>query len=100
MKEQHKKQVTDVFCKSIQKDFQTYCNRHSLDQNFNTFVTYAIDFNFIPDTTIQHYAILKTFEDLGEEKQLKKTEKVDKLANRFNLTTRSIWNVLRKKSSQ
>ncbi len=93
-----KKQIVDVFCKSLNTDFQAYCIRHGMEENFDTFITYAIDFNFIPDSTIQHYAIQKTFEDLEQKKQMKKTEQVNELAHRFNLTARSIWNILRKKN--
>ncbi len=96
MKEQQRKQIVDVFCQSLNEEFEVYCTRHGVEASFESFITYAIDFNFIPNSTIQHYAILKTFEEMKHRPDMKKTEQVNQLADRFNLTSRSIWNILRK----
>ena len=96
MEKRQKKQILDLFCDATNQEFQAYCQRHGRDaQRFESFITYAIDFNFISDSTIQQHAIKKAYQEL-QDSNLKKTERVNTLADRFNLTARSIWNILRK----
>ena len=56
----------------------------------------TIDQQLIDNSTIRQYAITELFKDLYPKNAYKKTQTVEQLAGRFNLTPRSIWNALRK----
>ena len=96
MKQATRKQEMEIFCKKLHLNFRQYCTEHQLPEELDNFTTYLIDQELIDNHTIRQYAILELFKDLYPENKHRKTHTVELLANRFNLTPRSIWNVLRK----
>ena len=70
---------------------------YGIESNLEHFITYLYDQSLISNSAVKQYAILATFEDLFEQNKGHKTKTVNLLADRFNLTPRSIWNVLRKR---
>ncbi len=90
-----RKQILDLFQMRLCKGYQEYCKMHELDSNFDGLITYIIDQELIPATTIQKYTLLKEFEDVLEKKQIQKTQTVENLAHRFNLSERTVWNILK-----
>ncbi|MCB0572911.1 MAG: hypothetical protein KDC66_24250 [Phaeodactylibacter sp.] len=97
MKQATRKQEVDIFCKKLQANFHRYCATHQLPEKLENFTDYLIDQELIGDNTIRQYAISELFNDLYPENEFKKTQTVEQLAGRFNLTPRHVWNVLRKK---
>ena len=93
------KKVLDTFSKELLHQYQEYCSKQGLNPNDATkldeFTTYMVDRGLISRTAIQRYAILAHFDELVQHREMTKTQVVDVLADRFNLTSRSIWNVLR-----
>jgi len=91
-----RKQVVDIFCEKLEANFQQYCAEHGLPVHIGSFTTYLIDQELIDGNVIRHYAILELFKDLYPVNEHQKTQTVRILAKRFNLSARTIWNVLRK----
>jgi len=96
MKHNTRKQEMDIFCKKLNMNFRRYCAEHRLPEELDNFTAYLIDQELIGDSTIRQYAILELFKELYPENKGRKTQTVELLASRFNLTPRSVWNVLRK----
>lgn len=96
MKQATRKQIMDIFCEKLLGNFRCYCNEHQIPEELDNFATYLIDQELIDTSIIRQYAILESFKDLYPGKETRKTHTVELLAGRFNLTPRSIWNVLRK----
>ena len=97
MGQEVRKQVVDVFTQKLQRNFRLYCQEQSLPSDLEQFMTYIIDHGIIDKHTIRHYAILEVFNELYPANEHKKTQTVEQLARRFNVSARSIWNVLQKR---
>lgn len=95
MKTSYQKQLLDTFSGRLQRNFVTYCKEQGLEATPNELITYLIDREIIQASQIKKYAILEAFDDLKNRDGLTKTQVVTVLANRFNVTERSIWNTLR-----
>lgn len=96
MKSITRKQIMDIFCEKLYTNFQTYCSEQQVPEKLDSFTTYLIDQELIDGRTIRQYAIQESFKEVNTTNDLKKTRVVELLANRFNLSTRTIWNILRK----
>lgn len=96
----NKKQVLDIFSERVCKNFEQYCREYRQANDLSNFVTYLIDTELIQDSAIKQYTIAETFEELMANYDGHKTQTVEALARRFNLTPRSIWNALRKHRPQ
>lgn len=90
------KHALDAFCTNLQLEFQQYCKQQGYSPKTNNLIVYLIDRGLIAKSSINRYAIKTTFEELQKEHQLNKTRTVVLLAQRFNITPRSVWHALRK----
>lgn len=96
MEKQNRKQVLDIFTQKLQNKFEIYCKEHRQDVKLDNFITYMIDQELISPSIISQYAIAEVFNEIYKDSEEQKTEVVNMVAHRFNLTPRSIWNILRK----
>ncbi len=96
MEQVTRKQIMDIFSEKLLENFRQYCAHHRRPEELDNFTTYLIDQELIDKNVIRQYAILESFKDIYPGNGHRKTHTVDLLASRFNLTPRSIWNVLRK----
>lgn len=96
MEKQNRKYVLDIFSEKLRSRFEVFCREHRQNTSLENFITYLIDQDLITPGAVKHYAIVETFNELYPSKKQQKTDIVNTLADRFNLTPRSIWNALRK----
>ncbi len=96
------KATLDQFQLWLDVSYKDFCDTHKLEYGApQTFITYLIDHNLIKDTTIRRYAVLKEFNQLSRDGERKtKSELVRLLANRFNLSQRSIYTILKEYKRQ
>ena len=92
----HRKQLIEEFCSAIKGDFNAYCEQFERENNRDHFITFLIDYELISSKKIKDYTIIKTF-DATNSADKSKTQVVRELAQRFNLSTRSLWSILQKK---
>ena len=90
-----KKHVLDTFSKQLLKNFDDYTANQQLRKNLENFTTYVIDRGLIADSSVMRYAIISTYNELKLTSEKSKTKIVNDLAEKFNLTPRTIWNALR-----
>ena len=95
MKTFYQKQLLDTFSERLQNNFSEYCQEQNLESKIPELITYIIDQGLINKTSVKRYAILEAYDFLKEQNKMNKTQIVEVLANRFNITSRSVWNVLR-----
>jgi hypothetical protein len=93
--EETRKQILDKFQEHVEQSFKIYCERHGKSYTGNQIIPFLIDFDLIPVANIKKYVVLKEFEIISSSKDLRKTEIVGMLANRFNISERTVWNILK-----
>lgn len=96
MERHNRKQVLDIFSQKLSRKFEVYCKDHNQNTSLENFITYLIDQEIITHNVVKQYAIVEVFNELYPSAEKLKTEVVNTVADRFNLTPRSIWNTLRK----
>jgi hypothetical protein len=97
MKENGGKQIFDIFQERLSRQYGQYCDYHKLESNIGGFITYLIDHELIDTLTVKRFAILYEFDDLYKLNSYKKTQTVNDLADRFNLSARTVWSILKYK---
>lgn len=90
-----RKYILDKFQEHLRIDYEAYCTRHGLQNTNEQLVTFLIDQDLINPTQLQRYTVIQEFEKLKSEQHCPKTLAVDTLANRFRLSARTVWGVLR-----
>lgn len=95
MEELPKKSIMDRFQEHLHSNFETFCNRHGIEQTQGQFITFIIDQNLIERSLIQRYTVLKEYEKICAEHQYTKTLIVEVLSNRFHISTRTVWSILK-----
>lgn len=84
-----------MFQKYLDHDYETWCKRHGLKKSDEGLITFLIDKDLIPASIIQRYAISREFEEMCKDPLHQKTQAVNSLAHRFNISERTVWNILR-----
>lgn len=93
--EEYRKYILDRFQDHLQQNFKNYCDRHGIDQSSQQLVTFLIDQDLMSLAHVQRYTILNEFEKLHPGQTYHKSHAVNTLANRFSLSERTVWNILK-----
>lgn len=96
MRPQANKHALDAFCANLQREFLQHCKQQEYPPATGNLIVYLIDRGLIAESSINRYAIKTTFEEIQQERKLNKTRTVALLAQRFNITPRSVWHALSK----
>lgn len=92
--EPYRKQMMDKFQRHLQTNFKTYCERHGISETGEELLTYLIDNELISASNLQKYTVTKEFETIIQQNP-GKTQAVSRLADRFAISPRTIWGILR-----
>lgn len=92
--EPYRKQMMDKFQRHLQMNFRTYCERHGIQESGEELVTYLIDNDLISLPHLQKYTVIKEFEIIIQQNP-GKTQAVSRLADRFAISPRTIWGILK-----
>lgn len=95
-----KKHLIDKFQEHLEAQYDEYCRRHNMVKNEHQLVGYLIDQMLITPTQLQKYTILREFEKINNESKYAKTRAVETLANRFSLSERTIWSILKNNNAK
>lgn len=98
--ELNRKQILDLFQDQICQSYADYCQTHELIPELPGLVTYMIDQELINPNVIQKYTILKEFKARCAGDRGQKTHTVETLADRFNLSPRTVWSILKGNSKK
>ena len=90
-----KKHLIDKFQEHLEAQYDEYCRRHDIAKNEHQLIGYLIDQMLIHPTLLQKYTILREYEKINHESKCPKTQAVETLANRFNLSERTVWSILK-----
>jgi hypothetical protein len=69
--------------------------RHDLKKSEDHFITFLIDQNLILTSQLQRFTVWKEFEKMCAEEDYTKSVIVNTLANRFSLSERTVWTILK-----
>lgn len=90
-----KKYILDKFQEHLRQSFELFCRRHGIEKTDDQFITFLIDQNLISVSHLQRFTVCKEFEKLSGERMYAKTIIVDTLANRFSISERTVWSILK-----
>jgi len=91
-----KKQILDIFSTRLKRNFECYCAKFEQDDNLQNFITYIIDQELVPLNAVQRYTLIEEYNRIFARNGGQKTKAVNDLAQKYNVSQRSIWNLLRK----
>ncbi len=91
----NKKYILDQFQEHLNQCYKNYCERHNTEFKIEHFTRYLIDQNLLDASTIRRYTIIREYKSLKHNSPSAKTDKVRLLADRFHLSERSVWAVLK-----
>ena len=90
-----RKYMTDRFASALIEKFELYHARHMPNGDLlNTFITYLIDHRIIESTTVKRYTILEEYSNIINDSR-HKTDAVITLSERFNISERSVWSIIK-----
>ncbi len=90
-----RKYILDKFQQHLCSSFEVFCKRHGIKKTDDHFITFLIDQNLISTPQLHRFTICKEFEEMSLEKGYTKSIIVDTLANRFSLSERTVWAILK-----
>ncbi len=96
MEQNKRKQILDNFQEYLCKSYETYCERHDEEIDIEGFINFLIDRELIPNTNINRYTIQKEFERLFPTQDYHKTNTVELISDKYNISQRTVWNILKK----
>ncbi len=98
MNKVYQKEVLDLFSDRLRQNFKSHCVNCHMPDDLAHFVTYLIDRDLINSSIIRKYAIKEAYYDLHEKEEIGKTQVVQVLSKRFNVSKRTVWSVLQEDS--
>ncbi|MCB0650345.1 MAG: hypothetical protein KDC85_03645 [Saprospiraceae bacterium] len=91
---ENRKYILDKFEEYLYENYKSFCERHKLEESLTGFITFLIDQELVPTTNIKKYTVLHEYENLHQKLPAQKTRAVHTLAERFNISERSVWGIL------
>lgn len=93
---ENRKYILDRFEAHIYEHYKAFCKRQNLSQSLSGFITFLIDQEIVPHSSIKKYTVIHEYENLTKNQKTQKTRAVFTLADRFNISERSVWGILKK----
>ena len=78
----------------------SYCEVSKIDANLKNFLLYLIDNDLINESEIRKYTITNEFLEIYQTEAIKKTNIVKRLSEKFRISDRAIWSMLRKSNKK
>ena len=92
----YRKNLIDSFSRQIKEDYYNFCDRQELKKGDDTLLDFLLSKNLVGEVAVRRYIINKDFNKLIEIKRDKtKTEIVRLLSERYQLSERSVWNIIK-----
>lgn len=91
----YRKHILDKFQEHLRKNYIKHCERHEITPTDDQLLTFLIDQNLMSMNRIQQYTVIKEFERLYPQQDNHKTQTVLTLADRFSISERTVWNILK-----
>jgi hypothetical protein len=91
----NRKYILDVFQNSLCKSYQDYCHKHSMPESQLGLIGYLIDRDLFAAKSIRDHAVQVLYQEMSKETNRNKTQVVQLIAHRFNLSERAVWGALK-----
>lgn len=90
-----RKQLLDEFCGKTLQNYRDYCQKAHIKEEPKSIITFLIDQEIIKPVTVRHYTVCQEYSVLLPEMNYQKSKTVRLLAERYNLSERSVWAVIK-----
>ena len=87
-------QLDRKFRKTLQSSWKQYRTIHNVEDNSDAFIEFLIDNQIIKKEIIRRYTIVREFKERAADFKTK-SELIALLSERYQLSTRVIWNYIR-----
>ncbi len=98
--QEHRKGISDAFQRIVCRDYAAYCLRQGVTATPEGLLTFLIDREVIPPPSVKRYTIRREYEAIQAREKQGKTRVVFMLSDRYNLSERSIWSILKREQSK
>lgn len=95
MKNEINRKLLNSFEELLFSNFEVYCQKHQIDKNHQTFLTYLIDKELLNAATIKRYTIYQEFRIRYPINNHHKSKTIEMLADLFDLSTRHVWSLVK-----
>ncbi len=95
MNEEIGKRLLLNFEEHLKQDFESFCQRHSIENDTNNFIIFLLDKDLVNAATIKRYTILNDYNNRFTEQDFHKSKMVEELADLYNLSARHVWSILK-----
>ncbi|MCB0631632.1 MAG: hypothetical protein R2824_02500 [Saprospiraceae bacterium] len=90
-----RKYLLDRFQQHLHEDYQDYCCTQGLNPSIQGLITFLIDKDVVSPKQIKDFTVLREFQELYPTQKYRKTQTVNMIADRFNISERSVWGIIR-----
>ncbi len=87
--------MESVFKEHLLEVFNKECENLVAEDQVECFLNYLLEHQVIDSLTVRRYTIIKEFEKEYPKHDGHKTQTVYTIANKFNLSDRTVWTVLK-----
>ncbi len=94
----YRKQLVDIFTKVVLKNYSEHCLRHGIPENNHTFLNFLFTKNLLREVAVRHFTISTEFKKTYDKSKSTKTQTVRLLADKYNMTERAVWNIIKTRS--
>ncbi len=92
--------LVEQFFTRLQQNYEGYCEVSKVDASLKNFLLYLIDNDLINESDIRKYTIINEFIEVHQTETIKKTNIVKRLSEKFRISDRAIWSMLRKSNKK
>ena len=90
-----KKALLDAFEQHLLADFEAYGHRQELPLTTSELITFLLDQELFSPPRVRHYTVTREYDCRRQPLYGHKSSVVSLIADRFKLSERTIWNILR-----
>lgn len=86
--------LIDNFSALILSEFKEYCVKYEIEATQHDFLIFLLDKKLLDNNAIHKYAVIKEYAKISSSPDFKKTKAVKFISKKYNVTDRTIWNIL------
>lgn len=92
--ETYRKTLIDRFVMLTLKAYDEHCEKHKILPNASTLITFLIDQDVLSINHIKRYTIVKDLEAISDQHRYK-TDRVAMISDKYNISERTVWNIIK-----
>jgi len=88
--------LINQFVQRLEHNYEQYCQSVNVEASFKNFLAYLIDHNLLSEPDIRKYTVLDVYQLTNQTEQIKNTNLVRRISQKFSISNRTVWSILQK----